>query len=453
MATEVVVYTIVHQPRRLKLPAQPIPCGASVEDMARCVFDDAMNERYFHKVANTCYYPASELMLRLVRQGMKLAIGFSVSFLRQAADWDPALLARFRELVAQPNVELIGVEPYHSFVFLLDLPLFIERMRWMSDEMERVFGKRPRITDTTEMGMSASIYDALDQAGFDAAMMDGRQWVMGWREPTHVYHYGGQLRLFTRHLRLSDDVGYRFSDRSWTRFPLFADEYARWLRATRGDLILLGWDFETFGEHHRRESGIFDFLERLPDALGRRGVKFSTPGEALARWGARAHHLPLPALPTTWAGNGSMDFFLGNSAQQAVAQLMFHTLSIARLSGDPELVDLALWLAQSDNLHLIQWYGRSGPEAEVSAYFTPHEWWELGPARIIAEQQRVYDQVLRAMEYHLPGRNTVAAVTQARVPRQRGQTRSPSGGARTSLGQPKHGTRVAASKRGDGPAR
>ncbi len=66
---------------------------------------------------------------------MKLAIGFSLSFVRQARAWDPQLLDLFRELVAEQNVELIGVEPYHSFLFLLDLPTFVQRMRWMADEL------------------------------------------------------------------------------------------------------------------------------------------------------------------------------------------------------------------------------------------------------------------------------------------------------------------------------
>src|SRR5215510_11208639 len=136
MATEVVIYTVVHQPRRVKLPAQPIPQGACIEDIVRCVFDERMNERYFRKVANTCYYPAASRFLELVRAGMKLSIGFSLSFVRQAQEWDRGLLALFQELVAEPNVELIGVEPYHSFVFLLDQPLFVQRMREMADEME-----------------------------------------------------------------------------------------------------------------------------------------------------------------------------------------------------------------------------------------------------------------------------------------------------------------------------
>jgi alpha-amylase len=426
MATEVVVYTVVHQPRRIKLPAQPIPLGASVADIERCLFDEEMNERYFRKVATTCYYPATERFLRLTRAGMKLAIGFSVSFLRQAQAWDPVLLARFQELVAEPNVELVGVEPYHSFLFLLDMPLFVERMRAMASEMERVFGKRPRVTDTTEMCMSASIYDALDQAGFDAALMDGRPWVMGWREATHLYRYNGAMRLFCRHVDLSDDVGYRFSNRSWSDWPLSAERYADWLRETWGDFVFVGWDFETFGEHHRADSGIFEFLDHLPDKLARRGVGCLTPSEALERFAGRDFHLPLPVFPTTWAGSGGMEFFLGNAAQQAIFQLMTHTYGVARLSENPALLDLALWLAQSDNLHLIQWFGRSGPEAEVSAYFTPREWWELGPDRILLEQRRVYENCLRAMEYHLP--QTGATPANGRPPRRaRAGARQPLG--------------------------
>src|SRR5689334_16214255 len=75
MAADVVVYTVVHQPRRIKLPAQPIPPGASAADIVRCAFDERMNERYFRKVATSSYYPATERFLRLVRDGMKLAIG------------------------------------------------------------------------------------------------------------------------------------------------------------------------------------------------------------------------------------------------------------------------------------------------------------------------------------------------------------------------------------------
>src|SRR5947209_9653204 len=117
MVADLAIYTVVHQPRRLKLPAQPIPRGASIEDICHCVFDERMNERYFRKVAQNSYYPAARMFLELVRQGMQLSIGFSLSFVQQAERWEPALVDLFRELVAEKNVEIIGVEPYHSFLF------------------------------------------------------------------------------------------------------------------------------------------------------------------------------------------------------------------------------------------------------------------------------------------------------------------------------------------------
>jgi alpha-amylase len=333
-----------------------------------------------------------------VEGGFKLGLGLSISFLRQIQAWRPDLVQLLSRLVAHPNVELVGVEPYHSFLFYLDIARFIERMCWMREDLHRLFGKSISVTDTTEMFMSNDIYFAIQRAGFAAAVMDGREWLMQWREPTHLYQYHGRPALFCRHYRLSDDVGYRFSNRGWEGWPLQADTYAHWVREARGDFVFVGWDYETFGEHHWADTGIFEFMRHLPSELTRRGMEFAGLSEALETYGDQAHHLPLPEFPTTWAGSGGVDFFLGNSAQQAVFQLMHHAYHKALLTGDPELIDLALWLMQSDNLHLIQWFGRIGQEAEVSAYFTPREWWNLGPIRIIEEIQQVYRNFIRALD-------------------------------------------------------
>ncbi len=399
---DVVIYTVVHQPRRLRLPAQPLPPGPSPQALADALFDDPVNEKYFRKVAATCYYPATERFQLLVERGLKLAIGFSLSFIEQAQRWDMDLLDRFRQLVSHENVELVAVEPTHSFLLLWDIPRFMERMQVAADELERIFGVRPVVADTTELMMSDTIYHALDLAGFNGGFIDGRPWVMEWREPTHPYHHGGgRLKLLPRHYQLSDDVGYRFSDRSWGGWPLMADRYAQWLAETPGEVVVLGWDFETFGEHHHPDSGIFGFLQALPGEVQYAGLSFLTPSEAIDRYGGHSHDLPLPAFASTWAGSGGLEFFLGNEAQKAVYQLMIQTYNKAQLTGEPALIDLAYWLAQSDNLHLIQWYGRSGSDAEVSAYFTPQEWWSLGPDGIIWEIQQVYKNFIAALDPHV----------------------------------------------------
>lgn len=401
MARDLVMYCVAHQPRRLKLPAQPIPVNADIEDIERCLFDEAMNERYLHKVANWCYYPATEMFLDLVEGGMKMSLGFSVSILRQLESWDRNLFEMFQRLVAHPNVEIVDVEPYHSFLPLCDLAAFAKRMAKSRDELKKVFGKRPVVTDTTEMLMSSGIYQALSEAGFKGALLDGRPWVMEWREPTHLYHMGRDMALLARHYDLSDDVGYRFSNKGWSGFPLYADSYAHWLRETWGDFIVLAWDYETFGEHHSRDTGIFEFMRRLPDEMARRDMRTLTPSEIIDKYSDRSYHLPLQAFPCTWAGTGGMEFFLGNAAQQAVFQLMLLAYNKALLTKNKKIIDIAIWLLQSDNLHLIQWFGRYGAEAEVSAYFTPQEWWRLGPNGIVWEIQQVYKNFIGALDAYL----------------------------------------------------
>src|SRR5690242_17015284 len=122
MAQHFITYTVIHQPRRLKLPAAHIPGGAPPEQIASLLFDEEMNRRYLEQVSRKCYYPASRMFRGMLDEGFKLCLGMSLSFIRQLQLWDTELLGQLQELVAHPGVELIGVEPYHSFLFYLDMP-------------------------------------------------------------------------------------------------------------------------------------------------------------------------------------------------------------------------------------------------------------------------------------------------------------------------------------------
>lgn len=399
MAERLVVYTVVHQPRRLRLPVRLIPARTKPEKFAGYLFDESMDRHYFEKVAQTSYGPATALFRQLAGRGWRMSIGFSNSFLVQAERWGKSVLDEFKRLCASPNVEVVAVEPYHSWLLYMDIAAFKEAMLWSRKRLEDVFQKPVTVADTTEMFMSNDVYFALQQCGFAGAFMEGRLWQMGWREPTHVYRYPLQrLALLVRHHDLSDDIGYRFSNRGWMMWPLMADTYAHWVRECWGEVVTLGWDFETFGEHHRLDSGIFEFMQALVPELGKRKVRMMLPSEAIAELTDPHYELPVSEWGTTWAGDGGMEFFLGNQPQQGLFRLMHHAYSKARLTGDPTLIELARWLLQSDNLHLIQWFARSGSEAEVSAYFTPDEWWELGGHGIIREQQRVYLNFIRALD-------------------------------------------------------
>lgn len=101
-----------------------------------------------------------------------------------------------------------------------------------------------------------------------------------------------------------------------------ADSWARSLADTLGGFVLSGWELATFGEHHSIESGIFEFMAALPVEVSKAGLTFITPTEAVERYAADGRQLPLPTFASTWAGNGGLEFILGNEVQQAVFRLM-----------------------------------------------------------------------------------------------------------------------------------
>src|SRR5256714_13982496 len=165
MPNALVIYMVAHQPRRIRLPAQLIPRGTPPEKMDALIFDDQMDRRYFDKVAKYCYRPATELFQSLVEKGMKISLGFSVSFLVQMRRFSPDVLAGFQKLVSHENVELVAVEPYHSFIFYLDIAAFADRMAWGKGQLEDTFQKRIAVTDATEMFMSNDVYFQLHLTG------------------------------------------------------------------------------------------------------------------------------------------------------------------------------------------------------------------------------------------------------------------------------------------------
>ena len=222
--------------------------------------------------------------------------------------------------------------------------------------------------------------------------------MLGHENAAHIFTERGLIPLLARHFELIDDVAYRFSDHKWPRWPITVDHFVDRIASTSDDLVTLGWDFETFGEHHDANTGIFEFLEALPDALDCRGITRLSPSEAIIRFRPNARDLHLSSFPSTWAGqHGGLDCFLGNDFQHALFGLMMSAYGAAKITEDKNVIDLAHLLLQSDNLHWLQWIGQEGSDAEVSAYFTPNEWKSRGTDQFVREQQQVYVNFVNAI--------------------------------------------------------
>lgn len=392
MAARVALYLLAHQPRRLRLPVPPLSGLADPVAVDAALFDDEMNRRYFERVLRKSYRPTLEVLRTMSRRGVRVGLGLSGSLRWQAERWGTDWLHAVDDLVQAGDIEAVATDRTHGFLFYLDLAAFTAQMTAEADAMAQRYGRRPRVADTTEMFLTPGIDLSLRQAGYQAVLADGRPRLLGWRDPTFRYQTPAGLKLLTRHLNLSDDVGYRFSNRSWQHYPLRVETFAGWLRETPGPQVLLAWDFETFGEHHWEDTGIFAFLSALPGALEAAGIEAVSPGQLVD---GPADLLELPADGVTWAGEGTAEFFFGNAPQQRIFRLMHDAYHIAAMSGDPLVRAMGRWLTQSDHLHLLQWYGQMGSLAEVSAYFTPVEWWQLGAEGIVREMTHAYVAFIR----------------------------------------------------------
>jgi len=282
--TFLVPYFQVHQPWRLR--------RYTFFDIAarHDYFDDAENERILRRVAEKCYLPTNALLLRLIeRHGQAFRCAFSISgcALDQFEAWAPEVLEQFRRLAASGCVEFLAETSQHSLAFLGDEEEFRIQVRAQARRIEELFGRTPLTFRNTELVLDNRVARLAEELGFQAVLGEGSDQLMGWRSPHRVYRPEGcqRLKVLLRSFRLSDDIAFRFSNRAWSEWPLTAERFASWVHGLGPEERVVGlfMDYETFGEHQWADTGIFDFLEALPEALLRNPrFRFATPTEAAA---------------------------------------------------------------------------------------------------------------------------------------------------------------------------
>ncbi len=223
----------------------------------------------------------------------------------------------------------------------------------------------------TELVHADGLVPAITGLGYRAALIEGFERDLGGRSPDRVYGSAvdRRLRLIPRNYRLSDDIAFRFSDRSWAHWPLTASVFARWAAGRGEGSVHLYLDYETFGEHQSRATGIFDFLRALPAELDRHGVRMVGLGELAGR--DPIDDLSFPR-PVSWADNErDVSAWLGNRLQRAAHDRLYGLRGRVLAHGDPRLVEAWRRLTTSDHLYYMS--TKRYEDGSVHAYFSPFE--------------------------------------------------------------------------------
>ncbi|MCD6466191.1 glycoside hydrolase family 57 protein [Candidatus Bathyarchaeota archaeon] len=378
--TDVCMIFEVHQPFRLNRNfPRDLLSNPSSEDLFKLYFDMNLNREIFNRIARECYSPANKIILELIEafkdSNRKFKVSFSLSgvFLEQCELWNLQLLDSFKELVNTGCVELLCQTYYHSLASLLSESEFVEQVKMHRQRIREIFNYEPQVFENTECIYNNLVAKTAKKLGFRAVVTEGAERILGWRKPNYIYKAKNSgIPLLLRNYQLSDDIGFRFASKEWEEWPLTADKYACWLASTPGDVIVIFVDYETFGEHYRRESGIFDFLENLPkEVLKWRSLSFSTPSEAITKYKAVGVLDVAESETISWADlERDVSAWLGNILQKSLFNLLKEMEPLLKYVGDRKLIEIWRYLQTSDHLYYVSMKG--GGSGDVHSTFNPY---------------------------------------------------------------------------------
>lgn len=365
-------YFQVHQPDRLR--------DYRVFDIGHSPFylDDKKNELIMRKVANKCYLPMTKLLKRLVKETdgqFKCAFSFSGVFLEQCEQFAPDVLESFQELIALGAVEVLSETYYHSLSFLYSLPEWKAQIEKHKAKIQQIFGITPTVFRNTELIYADWIGEHIAQMGYKAVLAEGTDHNLAWRSPNYLYNHPTQdnLKILLKNYKLSDDIAFRFSNRTWKEWPLTTEKYADWIdiAGLDGNIVNLFMDFETFGEHQWDSSGIFEFMRYLPKKLLERGHHdFTTPSEAVERFSLVGSY-DAPSI-TSWADQErDLSAWKSNRMQDDAFERIYKIENKVKSLNNPTLLDIWRKLTTSDHFYYMctKYYS----DGDVHQYFSPYD--------------------------------------------------------------------------------
>ena len=366
---KLLLYLHLHQPWRLgRFRFLDLGSGRSYFDLER-------NLGIFRGIAERCYRPAMDRLLRALEEdaGFRLSLSLTGTFLEQARLAAPDVIDRLRALSRTGRVAFLAETYYHSLAFLLPAPELSEEVAMHRAMLRSEFSVDPKVLRMTELVYSDDLARFAESEGFAGMLAEGWEGALRGQPPTYLYRAAPapNVRLLLRHYPLSDDVGFRFSSTDWSEHPLTAAKYVRWLAATPGELLGLFMDFETFGEHHPARSGILEFLSGLPREVRRHpDLRWATVEEALGT-PVRA---PLSVPETmSWADeHRDLGAWLGNDLQRSAFDAAKKVGVIARQSGDPRVLEDWRKLLTSDHFYYM-YVGGHGADLGVHRHFSSYD--------------------------------------------------------------------------------
>ncbi|MCL2290183.1 MAG: glycoside hydrolase family 57 protein [Bacteroidetes bacterium] len=345
-------------------------------------FDVYQNNYWINRLAERSYLPANQMILDVIEKyGNDVAFSFSISgtTINLFKEYCPEVIDSFKKLIATGRVEITGSTFSHSLAALNNKSTFVEQVKLQEKLLYDTFGVKPTTFCNTEIIYSDDIGEWLFELGYRVVLTEGAKHILGWKNPCYLYcnPFQTEQKLLLRSYQLCDDITLRFSDQSWNEYPLTAEKYMKFLSGIASDaqFINLYFDYETIGDYHTKETGIFDFFHALFAQLAEsQNFHFIMPKEALKSQ-AQASTLHVP-WPISCSGDEKdINEWLGNELQQEAFEQLYKSESLYLTSKNEEAK--RAWLRMQNALYYhfmgTKWFPQDAVKKHFDVYPSPYQ--------------------------------------------------------------------------------
>jgi alpha-amylase len=339
----------VHQPYCLN-DYSPVDVGNS-----HSYFNEDACGKRIDILANKCLLPANKLLLHLIKKhGHRFNVSFSISgiTLELLQRCRPDIIGQFKELADTGCVEFLGETYNNSLSWIYSKKEFERQVLKHKAFIRELFGLEAQIFRNTELIHNNELTKFIHSLGFKGMICEASDEVLNNRSRNRVFASPGNAEFASllRNFRMSDDIAFRFGEESWSEHPLTAQKFASWIHGHNNETecINLLPDYETFGIYKTKETGIFNFLNELPQhILANEKWSFALPSEVIDNF------YPTDVYdvkqPISWQGKVQASCaWSENAMQNNMLRKIYGMEQMVKRSGDEKLLDTWERLQSSD---------------------------------------------------------------------------------------------------------
>ena len=322
-------------------------------------YNDFANEQTITNIAKNSYMPALDALLQMIKENdgyFKVAFSLSGVGIEQLEVHAPQVLEKLQELNSTGCVEFLA-EPYsHGLSSLANKESFKADVTKQMGIIQEYFGNKPKVLRNSSLIYSDDIGELAANMGFDGMLTEGAKHVLGWKSPHYVYRcaLAPDLKLLLRDINLSDDISLRFNDRTWSGYPLFADQYINKIAAfpEKERIINIFMELSALGISQPLSCHILDFFKALPEFARKQNITFSTPSDIFSKEES-VDVLDVPDTLSWIDEERDVSPWLGNPMQREAFNKLYSVADRVRIANDPRINQDWNYLQASNNFRFM----------------------------------------------------------------------------------------------------